>query len=205
MCNKPKQITNIEVLNNVPFPSDHRLLRSSFSLKSPKKSRKTYSSLPRIPKTDDDKLLYLANLNENLETQFYAPPEKNNVQNYYDKMEHAITNSLKIKYSNPKEETKILSRTTKDLMAKRTKLMQTKHKSKEMKEELKNLFKMCSKAIRNDYNKYKREVVERNLNKYIKRWADDIKELAGKDWLTVSQNRDKWKELEEAFTRKGFV
>ncbi|GBP80788.1 Craniofacial development protein 2 [Eumeta japonica] len=51
MCNKPKQITNTEVLNNVPFPSDHRLLRSSFSLKSPKKSRKTYSSSPKLPKS----------------------------------------------------------------------------------------------------------------------------------------------------------
>lgn len=166
MCNKPKQITNIEVLNNVPFPSDHRLLRSSFSLKSPKKSRKIYSSLTRIPKTDDEKSLYLASIHENLETQFCVPPEENNVQNYYDKMEYAITSSLKIKYNNSKVETQILSRTTKDLMDKRTKLMHTKHKTKEMKEELKNLFKMCSKAIRNDYNKYKREVVERNLNKY---------------------------------------
>ncbi|GBP46930.1 Probable RNA-directed DNA polymerase from transposon X-element [Eumeta japonica] len=166
MCNKPKQITNIEVLNNVPFPSDHRLLRSSFSLKSPKKSRKTYSSSPKLRKTDDEKLLYSASLNKILETKFCVLPEENNVQNYYDKLEYAITSSLKIKYNNSKDETKTLSRTTKDLMDKRTKLMHTKHKTKEMKEELKNLFKMCSKAIKNDYNKYKREVVERNLNKY---------------------------------------
>ncbi|GBP92128.1 Craniofacial development protein 2 [Eumeta japonica] len=146
MCNKPKQITNIEVLNNVPFPSDHRLLRSSFSLKSPKKSRKTYSSSPKLPKTDDEKLLYSASLNEILKTKFCVLPEENNVQNYYDKLEYAITSSLKIKYNNSKDETKILSRTTNDLMDKRTKLMHTKHETKEMKEELKNLFKMCSKA-----------------------------------------------------------
>lgn len=46
---------------------------------------------------------------------------------------------------------------------------------------------------------------KRSKGRPLKRWADDIKELVGKDWLTFSQNRDKWKELEEAFTRKGFV
>ncbi|GBP42187.1 Ecdysteroid UDP-glucosyltransferase [Eumeta japonica] len=44
---------------------------------------------------------------------------------------------------------------------------------------------------------------KRSKGRPLKRWADDIKELAGKDWLILSQNRDKWKELEEAFTRKG--
>ncbi|GBP05698.1 Putative uncharacterized transposon-derived protein F52C9.6 [Eumeta japonica] len=44
---------------------------------------------------------------------------------------------------------------------------------------------------------------KRSKGRPLKRWADNIKELAAKDWLTLSQNRDKWKELEEAFTRKG--
>ncbi|KAL0831750.1 hypothetical protein ABMA28_001292 [Loxostege sticticalis] len=84
MCNKPSKITNVEVLNKVSFPSDHRLLRASFFLKNPKKSRKTYSSSPKAPRTDEEKSIFIESLRENVTKSLTSPQHSENVQTYYD-------------------------------------------------------------------------------------------------------------------------
>nr|XP_026494144.1 uncharacterized protein LOC113399266 [Vanessa tameamea] len=35
------------------------------------------------------------------------------------------------------------------------------------------------------------------------RWVDDIPEVAGRDWVKTASDRKKWRQLEEAYTRKG--
>ncbi|CAH2086075.1 unnamed protein product [Euphydryas editha] len=35
------------------------------------------------------------------------------------------------------------------------------------------------------------------------RWIDDILQLAGRDWMKTANDRKKWGQLEEAYTRKG--
>lgn len=39
----------------------------------------------------------------------------------------------------------------------------------------------------------------------VTRWADDITQIGGKDWIKTAKDRDKWSSLEEAFTFTGGV
>ena len=34
------------------------------------------------------------------------------------------------------------------------------------------------------------------------RWSDDIKRLAGHDWMRKTSNREEWQKLRKAFTRR---
>ena len=46
---------------------------------------------------------------------------------------------------------------------------------------------------------------KRRKGRPYKRWADDIIETAGTDWMQAACNRDKWKAMEEAYTQKGSI
>ena len=35
----------------------------------------------------------------------------------------------------------------------------------------------------------------------MKRWADDIKKVAGTEWMRMAKDRKKWKSLEEAYVK----
>ncbi|CAH2258541.1 jg12373 [Pararge aegeria aegeria] len=35
------------------------------------------------------------------------------------------------------------------------------------------------------------------------RWDDDIKKIAGPQWIQIAQDRERWQVLEEAFTEEG--
>ncbi|CAH2090098.1 unnamed protein product [Euphydryas editha] len=43
----------------------------------------------------------------------------------------------------------------------------------------------------------------RNTGRPKQRWADDIVQVAGRDWIEQSKDREKWKWLEEAYTQIG--
>lgn len=166
LSNKPELITNIEVLNKVNFPSDHRLIRASLSIRKPKLSRKTFKQMTGIPKTEEEIKTYIKNLEEGLSKEEEALHNLKNVQEYYDKLVNIISNSLRSIRKDNSNKHKILKNSTLELIRKRTELTATKNKSKNMKEELKYIYKKAHKAIREDYNNYKKEIIERNLTTY---------------------------------------
>lgn len=44
---------------------------------------------------------------------------------------------------------------------------------------------------------------KRRVGRPLKRWADDIRAVAGESWMKEALDREKWSSLEEAFTRTG--
>nr|XP_034837767.1 uncharacterized protein LOC117993998 [Maniola hyperantus] len=50
---------------------------------------------------------------------------------------------------------------------------------------------------------WKGPVGKRCVGRPFKLWADEIIQTAGKNWLYLGKDREKWKRLEEAFTRNG--
>uniref|UniRef100_A0A2H1V663 SFRICE_031899 n=1 Tax=Spodoptera frugiperda TaxID=7108 RepID=A0A2H1V663_SPOFR len=46
---------------------------------------------------------------------------------------------------------------------------------------------------------------KRNKGRQTKRWEDDIKKVAGPEWIRVAKNREKWKSLEEAYVERQAV
>lgn len=46
---------------------------------------------------------------------------------------------------------------------------------------------------------------KRNKGRQTKRWEDDIKKVAGPEWIRVAKDREKWKSLEEAYVERQAV
>lgn len=180
MTNNPKMITNYEVLSNVMFPSDHRLLRVTFVLNHPIKSRKNFTSLPRTIKSEEEAQNYLRCLTRKLE----SISEESNVQEYYNKIEESIQNSIKQRTeSQHKKTNKIFSENTIRLIKERTELMFTKKKDPGMKKKLSNLFKETRNSIKKDYSQHRQEIITRNLREY-RSTKRAIKELSlSKSWI----------------------
>ncbi|XP_045455664.1 uncharacterized protein LOC123665395 [Melitaea cinxia] len=163
MTNVPKIVQNYEVLNNVKFRTDHRLIRATVLLNQPKKSRKGFKPAPKIPKTEEEIRYYIDNLKLNIENKLV---DTRNVQSYYDALELTITKSLTNQNDTKKEKRhKILSEETIALIKKRYELTISKNKDTNTKKELSKLYKETSKAIKRDYSKHRQKIITENLNK----------------------------------------
>jgi len=44
---------------------------------------------------------------------------------------------------------------------------------------------------------------KRNVGRQTKRWSDEIRQIAGNDWLRSGKDRESWKTMEEAYTQTG--
>ena len=161
LSNNPKSVTNIEVLNNIKFPSDHRLLRATIMLQNNKKSRKNFRKTITLPKSDKEINNYCRNLEQHA-TKINIP-DKENVQIYYNKIEDAIIKSLQSENIRIEKTHRIFSENTKELINRRTELIHTKNKTTEKKKDLSNLFKQTNKAIKRDYSEYRKNIIIRNM------------------------------------------
>lgn len=186
MVNKRQMVNNIEVINQINFSSDHRLLRATFNFGIQRKSRIKYKIILR-PKTDSEVKRYINKLIENLEQLTSSPPE--NIQTYYDTLEKNILRSLQNNDKIKNKPYSIFSENTKQLIKKRYVLIKTKNRTKEQKKELTNLFKTTNKQIKLDYNKHREEIISRNLNTYksIKRAYKEM--TLKRKWIQKLENR----------------
>ena len=128
LSNKHNLGKNVEVLNTIQFRSDHRLVRATLTLKNAKKIRRQFTTIPRTPKSKTEINNYLSQLATNIDNNvLYAE-----VQSYYNMIEKCIIESLKTNQEKTKKN-KILSEQTLELIQKRTDLIHTKNKTREMK------------------------------------------------------------------------
>ncbi|KAI8427168.1 hypothetical protein MSG28_014781 [Choristoneura fumiferana] len=188
LSNDPKRITNYEVLNKVMFSSDHRPLRATLNLNQIVKSRKSFNTIPKTPKNNEEVQNYLGHLKTSLETNTLQL----SVQDYYNHIEKSIIYSLKKSNEvHHKKENKIFSEHTMQLIKQRTDLMFADNKSKEEKKNLSNLFKETRKSIRKDYSMHRQEVITRNLTKF-RSAKRALKELnLSKKWIQKLENNKK--------------
>ncbi|XP_028168072.1 uncharacterized protein LOC114358336 [Ostrinia furnacalis] len=156
---QPKKLENLVM--------DHRLLRSTFTLKSLKLNRKSFKPQSKAPESDTEKSTYMKNLKDNINKQLIAL-HIDNLQMYYDILENIIITSLQTIEINKKTKKKptILRDTTVNLIKRRSELISTKNKDRSTKTELKNIFKVTNKAIKEDYNNHRQRTIEKNLNMY---------------------------------------
>ncbi|CAG5044352.1 unnamed protein product [Parnassius apollo] len=130
-------------------------------------------------KISKEKETYLEKLKENTTTLEETMKNTENVQTLSSELEKTIINSLEqdkaSKTSN--EKPKIITKQTQELISKRTELLSKRKKSKEMRHELKELYKKTNRAIRQDYERHRRIIIERNMVTY-KSSKRALKELA---------------------------
>ncbi|KAI8428464.1 hypothetical protein MSG28_007275 [Choristoneura fumiferana] len=188
LTNIPKSVMNVDILNVVNFPSDHRLLRCSLMTETPKISRKSFKPSTSLLKTTNERETYIQNLKKFSKTLDDILETTKDVQTVYNKLEEVIVKSLKQENQTKTYKHKILTNKTLNLIARRGKLLLLKNKTKEEKEELKLLFKETKKAIREDYNMHREIIIEKNLTTFrsVKRahkelsthktWIQNLKE-----------------------------
>ncbi|CAG4944708.1 unnamed protein product [Colias eurytheme] len=160
MTNQPHMISNIEILNQISFASDHRLLRATLTMYPRTKSRRNFKNSTTNLKTENEIKIYTNNLKDNLKDTNLIK----NVQIYYNSLEKHIKDSLQSDPKIEKKKNRILSDHTINLIKKRSELILSKNKTKQQKKELTQLFKTTNKSIKLDYNKHREEIITRNLN-----------------------------------------
>ncbi|KAJ8727495.1 hypothetical protein PYW07_001614 [Mythimna separata] len=200
LSSHPTRIRNVEVLHGFGFRSDHRLVRATYMLDQRKKSRTSFKSQPKPLKTDEDKSTYLKNLEINLHQ--LETEQEEDIQTFYNKLANIINTSLvrRLRDNEMKTTNKILSESTRTLLTRRTELLKTKHKTKEMKQELSILFKTTSKAIDKDYKDYRYKIIENNLNTYRSTKKAYKKLITHKNWIQNLKSKS-----EESKTRNDIM
>lgn len=183
MTSSPRNIINIEVLNNVEFPSDHRIVRATLMFQKGIRSRKHFVNSTTSLKSEEEIKAFLSNLESNFNNQ--PDIEQEDIQQTYDKFELRLKNSLKLENvdKSKKNSCDFYSETTKLLIQKRTDLLKTKNKSQEMKKELSNIFKQTSKSIRNDYKQHRKNILENTLTRYRSAKKGYKQLLTHTDWI----------------------
>lgn len=200
----PKVITNLEVLNRINFPSDHRMVRCSLNLQTPKTNRKSFKGLKNMLKSTKEKETYLKKLKGNVTTLNETTRNTEDVQALSAALEKTILNSLEqdeeIKTNHKKS--KIISEQTLKMISRRTELLTKKNKSKEMRQELKELYKKTNKAIRQDYENHRRVIIERNMATF-RSSKRAFKELSShKKWIQgLSNGKDETRNREDIIKR----
>ncbi|CAH2086443.1 unnamed protein product [Euphydryas editha] len=138
----PKVITNLEVLNGINFPSDHRMVRCSMIIHTPKVNRKSFTAPNNTLKSTKERENYLKKLKDNATKLYEITKNTKNIQALSNALEKTISNSLekdeemKSRHKRPQ----IISDRTLEMIARRKELLIKKDKSKEMKQELKELY-----------------------------------------------------------------
>lgn len=165
LTNTPKMVTNVEVINNLKFPSDHRLVRTTLIARQPKATRKSFKHKTSNPKSSEEIDCYLKNLTDHLES-LDDLNKMNNLQTYYNQIENLILDSLNTRKATEIKTHKIFSKETELLIKRRSELINTKRKSTEMKSEFSRLFKTTNKSIKKDYENYRQNVITKNLEQF---------------------------------------
>ncbi|XP_072933027.1 uncharacterized protein [Epargyreus clarus] len=167
LSNQPKRIRNVEVLHGLGFSSDHRLVRATYVLENCKKCRTSFKPSTNAFKTEEEITEYTEKL-RNCMKELETLDNDEGVQTLYNKIEHIIKNCILIKPKkrNPINSNKILKKSTIELIERRSELLKTRHKTKEMKEELCRLFKRTKKAIKQNYADYRKQIIETTLTQY---------------------------------------
>ncbi|KAI8425563.1 hypothetical protein MSG28_011388 [Choristoneura fumiferana] len=160
LSNHSKLFTNIEILNNGIFPSDHRLVRGTIHLHKTRRSRATFSEPRANLSIDKIQQEYLKSLKE--KTKYLQWKNSDDIESFYLKLESAVKQSLRAATSK-KVNIEIITDETKQQLKKRTLLQAKPSKTKEEKKELATLYKTTNKMLKRDYENYRMKVIEKNL------------------------------------------
>ena len=171
LSNKPGMVQNIEVLN-VNYPSDHRPVRATITLKKLRKSRNGFQTYQNSTLKNGEEINKYRKYITSFLPDLLGLPKNTSVQTYYDKIIYIITQSLKkARTSNSKtnsNKNNILSEKTRALIARRQLLQKTKNKTRSMKNKISAYYKLISKRIKYDYATHRTSTIEKHLVQHKK-------------------------------------
>lgn len=185
MSNKPKCFTNINVINNLNFYTNHRMVRAELNSSQPKNPR------PKINPEDIKLNRYLTeeNVNSlNLKLKEYKRETKDaGIQEKYNWLECTIKNTIKENKTKKENSNNWISEKTTNLLEQRSALISTKRTDNNRKE-IAKVSKEIKENIRKDRRQRRMETIERHIRQTggIKK---AYKELTNKkEWIVKMKN-----------------
>lgn len=141
-----ESISNIEVLNNFEFVSDHRIVRATLKLKKENTRRKYWDKIPDGESIKSHEISFKTKLLNNTSTL----TQTGNPQELYNNLENAIIKAAKGIPAVKEDKTKKFRDDTLKLIRRRTSLERINNKNAETKIELAETRKLVRKCIRRD-------------------------------------------------------
>ncbi|CAH2105470.1 unnamed protein product [Euphydryas editha] len=140
------------------------MIRSTLKLSEPKKSRKNFNIKNcKILSNEEEIKQFKSKLCQHI-VKIETSKETDTIQESYDKILNALNLSLQQTHStNYDSKPKKISERTIALIKRRQVIQRTKFKTRSMKNELKALYKLISKHIRQDYIEYRKNILQRHL------------------------------------------
>lgn len=191
LTNDHRIIIDVHVIN-LKFNTDHRLLRGIIKLKKPKKSREKYGIKKITPiEWISRSERFKEKLQENI-IQYSQMNIKNDIQEYYDKLEITLKESMQYIVNN---ETKIrkntkLSEKTINIIQERSKLHKKENKSNEEKIMYTEICKIAKRSIKNDLRIYKENIIEEELQNTISTKRIQKKLQNHSKWIPTLQDKE---------------
>nr|XP_032524233.1 uncharacterized protein LOC116775441 [Danaus plexippus plexippus] len=202
MSNQPNIFKDIEVLN-LNYPSDHRAISATMSIKKQKKKRTAYKSY-RYPslKTAQEIISYKQNISSQLQ-DLHKCQEKTLVQAFYNILIKTIIQSLQDARTfneKLKGNHKVRKERTLELVKRRQELQHAKIKTRATNNELSALYKLTSKYIRHDYKSYRLNTIKKHIEKAGSSKKALKEQRTNKPWIDGLKCNDKF-----VNNRKGII
>ncbi|GBP28949.1 Craniofacial development protein 2 [Eumeta japonica] len=177
MSNKPKCFTNINVINNLNFNTNHRMVRAELNSSQPKNPR------PKINPEDIKLNRYSTeeNVNSlNLKLKEYKRETKDaGIQEKYNWLERTIKNTIKENKTKKENSNNWISEKTTNLLEQRSALISAKMTDNNRKE-ITKISKEIKENIRKDRRQRRMETIERHIRQtgdyYTELYKDNTNE-----------------------------
>ncbi|KAL1446466.1 hypothetical protein WDU94_013973 [Cyamophila willieti] len=191
LCNEIDNVLKTEVLYNLEFHSDHRMVQSYVNTK---KQRKFVKIKEKVLKIKNSQKSFKKHLNEKLNEEFKT---KNlGIQTMYDKIINTITWAVKQenKEQGPTQriKSKKLTENTKELIVKREELNKKRNKTIEEQIEHTEIRKLVKREIRNDIHNYEENIIKQIMEttKSTKKITKELSQTS-KCWIQKLEGSNK--------------
>lgn len=186
--NDIKIVTDFQVLNNLNFYTNHRLIRTTIKIKAIKKKRNIKEKIIDYDLAEDEISNYKTMLQQDLQIC-----HGENIQSNYNNIEGAIKKAeLSLTAKTKSKKRSKLSNETKTIIKHREHLRKIKHKTIKQKIELAELRKLSKRKIRQDLQKFENDIIEEILDQCGSTKRID-KELTSGKKVASPTKKEKWR------------
>lgn len=186
LSNKASAFSDTNIVKNLNFSTDHRMVRSCLSLNQPKRSRKNLAN--------SDKLLQISELSHHSNprtteslNEIITSDEETGIK--YKRLQNKLEEML---VNKPRSKESYLSKETMELLDKRRTLISNKE-DKERRQKIANLSKEIRENMRKDREERRNRVLEENIKRTggTKKAMKQLSEN-GKEWIPKLKQRESY-------------
>lgn len=186
ITNKASAFTDTDIVKNLNFNTDHRMVRSCLSLNQPKRSRKNIANNNKLYQISEHSQLANSRTSESL-NEIITSDAETGIK--YRRLQNKLKEMLVRK---PRSKESYLSKETLELLEERRTLISNKG-NKERRQKIANLSKKIKENMRKDRKNKRNRVLEENIKRTggTKKAMKQLSEH-GKEWISKLKQRESY-------------